>query len=383
MSQACEPWLNVAFVDGAEAGDSHAGAGADAPAAAPAAEPSAPTNGNITHLFQELYSDDGPRTVNPAAAAKPAEKPSAQIAPASADGTVDGEPNTDPEQPAPGAPVAQPAQAQAAEPQPTDVPAWAQPFVAQTRAQQEMNTRMASMMEAQMASQKALYEQALAQRQAAADAAAKQQRMAARDAARPRMPDPQTATPEAMFQWSQVAAAYEAQLAREDATEAFTSRIAGLEQQLQAHQHAFAQQQMQAQAAEYDRMLNQTVDRFAADPRFPFLKDPDVQTAFLANWWSANEMMKDKGQMADPAAVLQSMVNAAKKMVSVSATSGARAAAQATDAARRDAQGKRGITPTLGGSAGTPPSKTAEQKARELQTLEQTPWFESGALRTG
>lgn len=381
MYQPCEPWLNVAMVDGDAPGDAPAGAGGDAPAA-PAAEPAAPTNGNITHLFQDLYGDDGPKTVNQAAprAAPAAEKPGAQVVPASADGTADGEPNAQEAPATPEVPATPPPAAAGA---PDPVPAWAQPVVQSLQQQQQMNDRLATMFQQQMEAQQALYQQAAQARQAQQAAAQAQARLAAREASRPRMPDPQIATPQEMFTWAQQNASYEAQIAREDATAAFQERMTALEQNIQNQQRAYEQQRMAAQAAEYDRHLQSTVERFASDPRFPFLKDPDVQSAFLANWWSANEMLKDKGQVADPAAVLQSMVNAAKKMVAVSATSGARAAAQATDAARRDAQTKRGIQPTLGGSAGTPPSKAAEQKARELQTLEQTPWFDSGALRTG
>jgi hypothetical protein len=229
-----------------------------------------------------------------------------------------------------------------------------------------------------------MYDQAAQMRQAQAAQAAKQAAMQAREAARPRMPDPQTATPQEMFEWSRANAAYEAQIAREDATSAFTERLSAMEQTIQRQQQAIEQARLQEQAQQYDQYLNQTVAGLAADARYPFMRDKDVQVAFLQHWWSMNESARSQGsgQLADPHAVLQSMMNAAKKMVAVSATTGARAAAQASDAAKRDAQSKRGITPTLGGGAGSPSPKAAEQKARELQQLQDTPWFESGALRT-
>lgn len=183
-----------------------------------------------------------------------------------------------------------------------------------------------------------------AQKQAAAKVQQEQQqqanfRLQQLEAMRPKRPDPATATPEELIDYAGKNAEYAANRARMQVMEEMRQTLgAELEQKL-APLKALQEKAMQDEAARNEHFVSESVRQIASDPRYPFMKNPVVEQAFLRHWWATNEA--NGGDPVSPQVALNDFI-AVQRAFSVPAPVKARTDQQNLDANRRAIQQKNG-----------------------------------------
>ena len=177
-----------------------------------------------------------------------------------------------------------------------------------------------------------------ADRQVQAQRQQAQLRLQQLDAMRPKAPDPNTATAQELIEYAGKNAEYAAARSRMEVMEEMRQSLgAELEQKLAPLKELQAKA-MQDEANRNEQYVTSSVQQFVADPRYPFMKSPVVQNAFLRHWWASNEAA---GSVLDPQAAMRDFV-AVQRAFSAPAQVKARTDQQNLDANRRAIQQKNG-----------------------------------------
>ena len=292
------------------------------------------------------------------------EEPTTEAAEPQAEASSEPEPESKPE---PSEPAAE-APAQAA-PSPSSVqatpPPEPPPWFEQTMAPiQRYFQEQAALIKAGM--QRKAQMDAVAQRQAE-----NQARLQAREASKPLPPNPATATVADLNDYANNLARWHATAAREDAEFGLRSEIQMLQSKMDELNEYNRRTALEAQSRANEQYITSSLEAFANDARFPFMKTDHGKDLFLGQWWAMNNAAGKMLSAGEAMSKFMSMIAAVNSPQTSAATT--RAAQEALDQKRREEQAKLGVPPSPKG--GAPSTKT-----NTGGTLEDKPWWENGAL---
>lgn len=226
--------------------------------------------------------------------------------------------------------------------------------------------------------QRELLKLGLEQRQKAqefqAREAQKKARLEARAASMPKPPDPSSVTVAEFTKYQSDYAMWAARAEAEDREFALREEIGSLKNTMEEIVNYNRNQALEAQARVNQAYIQQSVDAYSADPRYPWMKTQEGRDLFLGQWWSMNQA---SGRTVDPGEAMArvvGMISAVTGQKTQVAT--ARAAQTTLDQNRREEQNKAGVPAAP--KAGAPSSKP-NNSGDSLETK----WWESGALAMG
>lgn len=206
---------------------------------------------------------------------------------------------------------------------------------------------------------------------AASQKAANDARLAAREASRPVAPNPNTATVADLNDYANNLARWHANAAKEDAEIGVRDEVAALRSKLDEITEFNRQSVLDSQSRANEAYISNSVEAFAQDARYPFMKTAQGQDLFLGQWWAMNNAAGKFVPAQEAMARFVGMVNSLTSPGTVAAT--ARAGQEAVDQSRRNQQAKLGVPPAP--KAGAPSTKD-----NSGGDIGDKPWWQSGAL---
>lgn len=204
--------------------------------------------------------------------------------------------------------------------------------------------------------------------------AAKKARLEARAAAMPKAPDPASVTVAEFTKYQSDYALWAARAEAEDREIALREEIGALKSTMEQIVDYNREQALEAQSRVNQAYIQQAVDAYAADPRFPWMKTQEGRDLFLGQWWSLNQAAGRTVEPGEAMARIVGMISAVTGQKTQVAT--ARAAQTTLDQARREEQNKAGVPAAP--KAGAPSNKPNNSGG----SLDPN-WWESGALAMG